>query len=100
VSVADGWKAQGKCQYLPVSYADKLFFPDGQRADAYKPAKAFCETCPVRLTCSTYAIVYRINWGAWGGMSPTDRRRFARGRRQQIVSAWKKMYPTSLSHVA
>jgi WhiB family transcriptional regulator, redox-sensing transcriptional regulator len=30
-------------------------------------AKAFCRTCPVRLTCLAGAIARREPWGVWGG---------------------------------
>jgi|SRR5215471_3828657 len=93
----DGWKDKSKCKDLDPYKADQLFFPEGNKANLFAAARAYCETCPVRMTCATYAIVLGINWGAWGGMSPNERRQWARGRRQEIRQLWNTFYPESIS---
>lgn len=100
MAVPDGWKQYGKCRDIPVDVADKLFFPEKQSNQAYRDAEAFCIDCPVRMTCLTYAIVFRIRWGAWGGLSPSRRTRFARGRRAKIIALWKTTYPITLERVS
>jgi Transcription factor WhiB len=55
--------------YLPdlpcrVEDADLWF---AEKPAELEQAKAFCRTCPVRLTCLAGAIARREPWGVWGG---------------------------------
>lgn len=42
-------------------------------------ALAICATCPVRYECARTALDDAIPHGTWGGLTPDDRRRIARG---------------------
>jgi WhiB family redox-sensing transcriptional regulator len=42
-----------------------LFF--SEHLDDIAQAKAFCQTCPVRLRCLQAALARREPWGVWGG---------------------------------
>jgi hypothetical protein len=44
---------------------DDLWF--AEKPAELEQAKAFCRTCPVRLTCLAGAIARREPWGVWGG---------------------------------
>lgn len=36
-------------------------------------ARSFCDVCPVRPDCLTYALAHGIDFGVWGGMSAYQR---------------------------
>jgi WhiB family transcriptional regulator, redox-sensing transcriptional regulator len=51
---------------LPCRVEDAdLWF--AEKPTELEQAKAFCRTCPVRLTCLAGAIARREPWGVWGG---------------------------------
>lgn len=75
------WMSQGKCRNEPPS----TFFPsDGVGVEV---ARRICATCPVQEPCLEYALRNRIDHGVWGGASERERRRIARRRRLESVSA-------------
>ena len=43
----------------------ELFF--SEQLDDIAAAKAFCQGCPVRLSCLQGALARREPWGVWGG---------------------------------
>lgn len=62
-----------------------IFFP---RSDADAgPAKAICETCPVREVCLEYALTTRPPDGVWGGLTPIERHRLTRRRQKAARKA-------------
>ena len=75
------WMADGKCRELPP----ETFFPtDGVGVEI---ARRVCANCPVKEPCLEYALLHRIEHGAWGGHSERSRRRILRARRDlQVVS--------------
>lgn len=66
-----GWRRWGSCRATGVDRAQ--FYPG--RGHSAGPAKAICETCPVRLACLTKALENRETEGVWGGTSEKDRRK-------------------------
>ena len=76
------WMAQGLC----LEVDPELFYPTpGDPWGATKHAKGVCAQCPVALQCLTYAMAFegsldrKVRFGIWGGLTPTDRERLARG---------------------
>lgn len=67
----------------PAWYADALcptvgmedFFPG---AGEETIAKAACGRCPVAVQCLEYAISNNEQWGIWGGLNTSERKRLAR----------------------
>jgi WhiB family redox-sensing transcriptional regulator len=53
----------------------ELFFDP----DQWPTARAVCRTCPVQDECLAYALATREVRGLWGGLSPAERGRLARG---------------------
>lgn len=55
------------------------FFPSSDSvltSDAVK----LCTRCPVRTTCLTHAVEHGEYTGIWGGLTPAQRKRWARDR--------------------
>ena len=44
-------------------------------------AKSFCESCPVRDECLSYALASEQSHGIWGGTTAEERRELVRGAR-------------------
>jgi len=49
------------------------FYPDS--GESTLAAKRICALCPVRVECRDEALATGEQWGVWGGLSETDRRR-------------------------
>jgi WhiB family redox-sensing transcriptional regulator len=43
-----------------------------------KKAMAICNTCPVRIDCLTTALNDDIDFGIWGGLTPSDRKHLSK----------------------
>lgn len=63
------WKEHGAC----ASVEPKLWFSEG-RTTRTREALALCQDCPVRRLCLAFALVFREEFGVWGGLAVTDRR--------------------------
>ncbi len=73
------WMLRARCRGMNPS----VFFPtDGV---GFEAARQICLDCPVRAECLEYALVNRIDQGAWGGTSERERRRILRRRRALVV---------------
>lgn len=53
--------------------------------DATFVAKQTCSTCPVQDTCLAHALEHQEWLGIWGGLTPPERRAFAKSRRLPII---------------
>ncbi|WP_394855821.1 WhiB family transcriptional regulator [Rhodococcus opacus] len=63
---------------------DLLFPRQGTRTRPRPPeaeAKRLCASCPALAPCRDYALSAPEPYGTWGGMSETERRRYARQQR-------------------
>jgi WhiB family redox-sensing transcriptional regulator len=62
------------------------FFPSKsappQRAAQIAAAKQVCADCPVKTECLAYAEKTHVQFGIFGGLTETDRRKHRRRRRQ------------------
>lgn len=66
--------------------SDEVFFPSSGRGPvAYRWARMFCDSCPVRAECLADAMEHERNQGIrqmrhgfWGGLSPDERARLAK----------------------
>lgn len=75
------WMSRGRCAEMKPA----TFFPsDGVGVDA---ARHICADCPVKEPCLEYALSNHIDHGVWGGTSERERRRIARRRRLDPVTA-------------
>lgn len=75
------WMRRARCREISPS----VFFPsDGVGVEM---AQRICEGCPVRTPCLEYALANHIDHGVWGGASERERRRIARRRRREALTA-------------
>jgi WhiB family redox-sensing transcriptional regulator len=75
------WMTKGRCRTTHPS----VFFPsDGIGVEA---AQKICAECAVASPCLEYALAHHIDHGVWGGASERERRRIARRRRLEVLSA-------------
>ena len=77
---ASGWRTKAAC----LGTDPKTFFPvesthGGKDSPTYITARKICATCPVRITCLTYAVETRQHYGVWGGLTPNERRHLIKG---------------------
>lgn len=72
------WATQAACAGC---HPDMWFPRRGQNID---PARAVCNTCPVRAECLEYALVWNIPFGVWGGLSEIERRRLHRRQARRL----------------
>jgi hypothetical protein len=55
----------------------EIWFPPGQ-GPSYAVARAFCNRCPVRVKCLTYALENDEQHGMFGGLAPEQRNNLKR----------------------
>lgn len=67
------WIEEGRCRGVETSYwfADDEDVSDSTRRFAVE----YCETCPVRLQCLSFAVLNNEKHGVWGGSTRRHRRR-------------------------
>lgn len=72
------WQLRGACQSMT-----EWFYPDGKGKSNYICwAKRICLGCPVLQECRDWALDRGEQYGVWGGLSESDRRRiWKKGRR-------------------
>jgi WhiB family transcriptional regulator, redox-sensing transcriptional regulator len=78
------WRDEALCRQTDP----EIFFPDkGQTATA---AKKVCAVCPARDACLTDAITQREKYGVRGGMTPNERKTYARDTQvlERSVARW------------
>lgn len=73
------WMDNGACADLELGV---VLFYGGEDEDLWgtkrareTAAKVVCATCPVITTCREYALARREEWGIWGGLTATERRK-------------------------
>ena len=77
-SMNTNWRKLSACEGLDPD----IFYPASEDDAASAPAKAVCETCPVKQPCLEHALENREREGVWGGMTERERRRMIRQRRK------------------
>lgn len=71
---APEWRDDANCRDTD----SEAFFPEGTGSTADRMVFEICERCPVRRECLDYAIEHHERDGVWGGMTPNDRRKYAK----------------------
>lgn len=69
------WMEDALCSQVDPN----VFFPD-TTGGSYRAAKMVCYRCPVREQCLEYALRNNENFGVWGGLSDTERKKLRRGQ--------------------
>ena len=80
VQVKETWRTKASC--IDLGLEDRLlFFGDsGYPVSAqtqYKKARLICYECPVQVECLMSAIDHKERTGVWGGLTESQRRRYA-----------------------
>jgi WhiB family redox-sensing transcriptional regulator len=73
------WQADASCRGVDAD----LFFPGTE--DEAMPAKAICNTCPVRLACLAFSLERNERFGIWGGLTEKERARLTPAARESIM---------------
>jgi WhiB family transcriptional regulator, redox-sensing transcriptional regulator len=73
------WRAEALCRDGSASLTE-LFF--SEQLDDIAAAKAFCQACPVRVSCLDAALARREPWGVWGGELFANGKILARKRKR------------------
>ena len=71
------WHHHASCRGMDP----ELFFPIGTTGPAVvqlEEAKRVCAGCPVQSLCLEWAMLARIDYGVWGGLSEDERRTLKR----------------------
>ena len=76
--VAYSWQTEASCRGVDA----EIFFPATE--DEAVPAKAICDTCPVRLACLAFALERNEKFGVWGGLTEKERARLSPAARESI----------------
>jgi hypothetical protein len=76
--VTYSWQTEASCRGVDA----ELFFPATE--DEAMPAKAICESCPVRLACLAFALERNEKFGVWGGLTEKERARLSPAARESI----------------
>lgn len=64
--------AYARCAGLSQQESDRIFFPRAGRPKKVMPYEEYCNTCPIRNFCLSYALVHDEE-GVWGGMTKNQR---------------------------
>ena len=72
------WREQAACVQLPWDYR-KYFFGEGEGLPVYEQherARMVCYLCPVQLDCLYYWYESEGEFGIWGGLTVSQRKRY------------------------
>jgi WhiB family redox-sensing transcriptional regulator len=64
--------------HVPCQDSPEIFFPEDfpdktTRDYVVTLARAFCDSCPIKKECFTYAIEAGERYGIWAGSLPSER---------------------------
>lgn len=74
------WREYGVCFDATTEIQD-MFFGDIEDVPSYKQyrhVQKMCYECPVQLECLLYALRTDTRLGVWGGLTESQRKRYAR----------------------
>ncbi len=63
------WQLKASC----LEVHPEIFFPT--KGESNREAKRVCAQCPVRLKCLQYALDIDEEYGIWGGLTESERRK-------------------------
>ncbi|MDV7088937.1 WhiB family transcriptional regulator [Rhodococcus opacus] len=71
-----GWQQFARCKIMDT---DAFYSPDdegkGPRVRRERVAKQMCNECVVQIRCRMHALLTAEQYGVWGGLSESERRR-------------------------
>src|SRR4051794_15249000 len=78
------WQEHAACKDLPTRYTDYLFFNPDQNDPGFTARRRLCSSCPVRWQCLETGNDIDMQFGAWGGLRPEERRLQRRYRGKEV----------------
>lgn len=72
------WRDLAACASLPIE-AQKAFFGEAENESTEKQhekARTTCYVCPVQVPCLSYCIETDTDFGVWGGLTESQRKRY------------------------
>ena len=72
------WRDNAACLQLPWKYR-KFFFGEGEAVPVYEQherARMICYLCPVQMDCLYYWYESDAEYGVWGGLTVSQRKRY------------------------
>lgn len=74
----ESWRDLAVCESLPIE-TQKAFFGEADGVSTEKQhekARTYCYTCPVQIDCLIYCIESDTDFGVWGGLTESQRKRY------------------------
>lgn len=72
------WRSRAACRGTELSlFFGSLREPANARRARLAAAKQICAVCPVRDPCLAFALRHHEEFGVWGGLTETERRRLS-----------------------
>ena len=84
------WRDEAVCKDLPFE-TQKVFFgeaPDVPTHSQHELARKHCYTCPVQVDCLAYCVDTDTNFGVWGGLTESQRKRYLWPAIRQLGYDW------------
>lgn len=73
------WRGLAVCEELPPEEA-QYFFGDSEDGtpthQQHERARLYCYTCPVQMDCLRWCVETDIQYGVWGGLTESQRKRY------------------------
>lgn len=73
------WRGLAVCEELPPAEA-QYFFGDSEDGtpthQQHERARLYCYTCPVQVQCIRWCVESDIQYGVWGGLTESQRKRY------------------------
>lgn len=79
----DDWRHQAAC----LGHNPEIWFPigDGEHREFLPVALGYCQPCPVRTACLSWAMDTDQRYGVWGGMTEGQRDNLRRRDRRRAA---------------
>lgn len=78
------WQELAQCRGVDVNIFVPAEGTRGMGPSLYSKARNYCDNCVVQSECLEFAIAEDLANGMYGGMTPRERRIFARNRRKAV----------------
>jgi WhiB family redox-sensing transcriptional regulator len=73
------WRGLAACENLPPEEG-AYFFGDSKDGtpthQQHERARLYCYTCPVQIQCLTWCVEMDQQYGVWGGLTESQRKRY------------------------
>jgi WhiB family redox-sensing transcriptional regulator len=88
------WRDHAACAQLPWEYR-KFFFGEGEGIPVYEQherARMVCYLCPVQMDCLYYWYETDAEYGVWGGLTVSQRKRYLQPQIRQKTQSLDEVF--------